>query len=158
MAWMFLDFESQHPVRYGLFVGLGCAALIFSPVGSDLIHGHEIASYMRQMAPEVQSVLTQKFDALHSDDHADLTDADLALALANMPLSENERAVLTLARSELSEIGHVTGSYTTYITTTVMAGKVPITTTTPVTMHTYGINRDDLAMYPERVQKKYELW
>ncbi|MBY0359558.1 MAG: hypothetical protein K2W82_16255 [Candidatus Obscuribacterales bacterium] len=139
---------------------LAVLCVLYSPL-SVLLNGHRQAAFLRQTAPEVQTVALARFDEIDTDKNGLLTDSEFKEALdGKLKLSSQERALLGLLQNRLAEAGHVIDSYpvTTqvWISTDSNGGGYfsPIVTT----QYIYGINHADLESYSARTLERYKNW
>lgn len=139
-------------------IAIVMAVSTFALPFNTLMHGHEDAVYHRQMAQKVEDFALQHFDELDTLHGGIISDGDITQALHALRYRNEERTLLAYMQAELSEVGHVTYSYTTTMTIYQKFGDVTIPQTEKVTHYTYGISKDDLKQYPRRVREKYKQW
>ncbi len=115
-------------------------------------------------APLARDYAISRFaDELDVDHTGTLTTDSLKAAAAAPSVSREHQALIELLRAQINIVGHVTGSYTTQvpITTTISCGtncSIPVTNYVDSTTYSYGISRDDLPSFPERIHAKWEKW
>jgi hypothetical protein len=161
IGYMWWDMADLGKPVIGLIIigALAVVCTVFLPA-NQLINGHDIAALHREQAPRVQSFALHHFDEIAIDHTETITDGMMEQAIDHANLSAADHDLLVYMREQQSEVGHVIGSYetTTYVwisTGTNGSGYMsPITTTTYI----YGINRNDLDSYPERVAELYSKW
>jgi hypothetical protein len=108
-----------------------------------------------EMAPKVRAFALQHFDEIDDDHDGIITDGDMKQAIKRF--SGEERELLVFMRKQQSEVGHAISSYITTSTYLLPFGDVWVPQEQSAADYVYGISRDDLIGYPDRVTKKYKL-
>jgi hypothetical protein len=157
-AWSFANIAEKNALAITLTVATVCFAAAFQPSFAALRNGHKLAKHVRAMAPVVVEIIAQQFDAIDNDKTGTITESKLDWAQTSLPLTEQEKKALAFARSQISEIGHVTGQHTSLVTVMHLIGNLPMTTLAPVTIYEYGISKVDLERYPQFVKQHYRHW
>ncbi len=159
-GYMFWDITGLgNPKTGAVMVCIAAAVCTLVLPINTLINGHKEASFHREIAPKLQSFVLIHFDEIDADHDGTITDGEMTQALKQLRLSGEERNLLAYMRAQQSDVGHVTSSYTqttwVWISTGNGGGYMsPIITT----HYVYGINRDDLTGYPDRMTEKYKKW
>lgn len=149
--------------RTGSFViiitGCVCACV---PSVHAIRQANQQAAFHRSMTEKMQAFALSRFDEIDANHDGTITDEELGQAIERLPLSDDEREALEYMKAKQSDIGHVL-SHTT--TTKAAAGcvgtgsgliMVPLSTTEHV--YVYGISRDEITEYGDRVTRKYKQW
>lgn len=161
MLWDVTFYRSADwPASTGAYIGFALAVVCIAicPIHT-LVTGSTRAQFLRDMAPRVQRFVERHFAALDKDGNGVIIEAELKQALSTMGLDSEEMATLKHIKDELSEIGHVIGTYTTtgFISMPMgSSGTMMMPTTT--THNVYGISAEDVPGYPARVIEKYKHW
>jgi hypothetical protein len=108
-----------------------------------------------EMAPKVQAFALQHFDEIDADHDGIITDGDIKQTIECF--SGAERDLLVHMREQQSEVGHAISSFITTSTYLLPFGDVWVPQEQSAADYVYGISRDDLIGYPDRVTKKYKL-
>lgn len=136
----------------GTIGGIICASACALTAGFLSARLEDQIRRLVHMAPHVQAYTLDHFRELDFDGDGVITRADLE-ALAKCRSAE-ECELREHIANNLDEIGHVVDSYVSY-------GLVPIGGSvfpTTITHCRWGISREDLPTYPERVRAKYSSW
>ncbi|MBY0548634.1 MAG: hypothetical protein K2W95_15290 [Candidatus Obscuribacterales bacterium] len=114
------------------------------------------ATQLRETANLVQRHGLAAFYKVDADGDGTLTVQEIDSALqGNKSLNPQETEYLSLIRAEIAEVGHVTSSHSSAFDQDDGEGnKIHHLITT----HTFGVNRDDLISYPDRLEAKYRNW
>lgn len=125
-----------------------------------VLTGGKWAEYLRQIAPVVKEIGLASFAETDLDGNGTLTTKELAITLEKLSVDPRDRRrILRHIHDEISEVGHVIDSYTTtgfiFIANPKGGGMMVPTTTTH---YVYGVSREDLESYPERIIHKYRRW
>lgn len=161
MLWDVAFYRSADwPASTGAYIGCAIAVVCIAicPIHT-LLTGRSRAQFLRDMAPRVQPFLKRHFAAIDKDGNGVITEAELKQALKSLGLDSEEMTTLQHIKNELSQIGHVIGSYTTtgFISMPMgNSGTMMMPTTT--THNVYGISAEDVPGYPARVIEKYKHW
>lgn len=100
------------------------------------------------LAPQVVRYGLANFDALAAPDGETISSGALHSALDEERIAPADRELVEHMAARISEIGHVTGvSY-------VSAGFHP----SGAVLHVYGISREDLETYEDRMRSSYAAW
>lgn len=107
-----------------------------------------------ERAPIIARTGIKLFDTLDTDNNGILCAGDLRNAVI---IEENDIGAVAYMQQHLSNIGHVIGSRRELV---VELGAPPDRpgSKTFVTINTYGISKDDLQTFPERVRERYKNW
>ncbi|HEY9869785.1 MAG TPA: hypothetical protein V6D08_11515 [Candidatus Obscuribacterales bacterium] len=138
---------------YGKELGLsffGAAAgltLALSAVCRYSARYQEVFEVRVEMAPAVANYLLGHFDELDSDGDGLVKKVDLMVALNRGSFYEEDMLLLTLALRDIEFIGHVVDA--SHVSMPAMYGGGGA-----VVAH-YGISRQDLVTYPERIEKRF---
>lgn len=114
------------------------------------------AMQLRESANLVQRYGLAAFHKVDQDGDGKLTVQEIDSALQDgKSLNAQEAQYLALISTEIEEVGHITSSQTSAVEQDDGEGnKIRHL----VTRHTYGVNRDDLISYPDRLEAKYRNW
>lgn len=132
----------------------------FAPALYLVLTGKKTAEYLRQIAPVVKKIGLASFAEADQNGDGTLTTKELAIALEQLSVDPRDRRrILKHIHDEISEVGHVIDSYTTtgfiFIAQPKGGGMMVPTTTTH---YVYGVSRNDLESYPDRIIHKYRRW
>lgn len=160
MGFMVCAMSEYGDQRVGAIVVAALAAIAtFAMPARTLMNGASDARLHREWSVKAQAFGQQNFDAIDTDGSGMIVDAELASAVQRLRLTGEERELLIYLRAQQGEAGHVIDSHSS--TTLIWIGNgrggghfSPVTTTTYV----YGITRQDLEGYPQRVQHKWRKW
>jgi hypothetical protein len=136
------------------------ATLAFWHPAALLLNGHELAAQLRQKAPEVSKFGLEHFRQIDTNGDGIITSDEMAQAQKHLQLSNDDRALLSIMQSRVDEIGHAISTERTPVYTSVPFGNgvnMPVYSGDTVS-HTYGIDKDDLEHYPQRVAFQWEKW
>jgi hypothetical protein len=163
LGFMLLDMTVDHPrfwgLMFGLIVGAGNA---FVPA-TMLWDGHAERAHLEAQAPLARDFAIRHFDELDRDHTGIITDGNLGAAEEDPRFTENEHALAHVLKTQIDLAGHVISSHQTWvpITTIISCGNgctMPITNNVEMTVYVYGISRDDLSGFPDRVHQKWQKW
>jgi hypothetical protein len=108
-----------------------------------------------EMAPNVRAFALQHFDEIDADHDGIITEGDMKQSIECF--SGAERALLVHMQEHQSEVGHAISSFISTSTYLLPFGDVWVPHEQNAADYVYGISRDDLIGYPDRVTKKYKL-
>lgn len=129
-----------------------CAFLM--PVEMAVNTKHKAAT-LKESANLVQRYGLSAFHKVDTNGDGVLTGEELDAYLASNALNEQEACYLSMIRAEMEEVGHVTSSDTNTVGHDDGDGnKIYV----PVTTNTYGVSREDLISFPDRIEHKYRNW
>ncbi len=141
---MFFD-PAVVPISMGLMSGFSLGIFLAALITLDTASAR-VNKYLA-MVPLVGPFATTNFAVLDVDQDMVLSEGDLGHALVQTQFaSEADQKVLKFMRSNLSEIGHGVGSYTTYNGTSSSTNTVSV------------ISPRDLAGFSEKTFAKYSAW
>jgi hypothetical protein len=160
MLWDITFYRSSDwPPSAGAYIGFAVAVVCIAicPIHT-LLTGSSRAQFLRDMAPRVQPFIERHFATIDQDGDGVISEADLKQPLSSLGLDSEEMAMLQHIKDELSQIGHVIGSYTTTTWVWISVGKGGYLSPMTSTHNVYGISAKDLPDYPARVIEKYKHW
>jgi hypothetical protein len=133
------------PVANGILGG-SASGVVFGALITALTAPKRVREFLATV-PMVAPFALSNFTTLDVDDDKVLSDGDLGHALKQTGFATAEdQKVLQFMRSNMSEIGHGVGSYTTYNGTTSSSKTVSV------------ISPRDLEGYAEKTFAKYAAW
>ena len=155
IAYMMADMSFyRHQWLAAVVFGIASfAATMYFPADT-LINGHKYAAYTREIAPHVAAFGTKRFAEIDNGDGI-ITDEEMDGALSTLTLDASERRLLEHMDSAQSDVGHVIGSYTTYVWISTGNGGGYFS---PIENYIYGISRSDLESYHARMIEKWKHW
>lgn len=137
--------DRNWPVAFGMLGG-SAGGILLAAVITAVTAPSRVRKFL-EMVPLVAPFATQNFTTLDVDDDKVLSDGDLGHALKQTAFATaQDQDVLNFMRSNMSEIGHGVGSYTTYNGTTSSSKTVSV------------ISPRDLEGYAEKTFEKYAAW
>lgn len=139
--------------KVGTIGGIICASAYALTVGFLSARLEDQIRRLVHMAPRVLAYGLDHFQELDANDDGIITKEDLEELPKGTSTDGSE--LREHIASNLDEIGHVVDSD---ISTTFVYTGGPSTLPITYTHCRYGVSREDLQTYPERVRKKYQSW
>lgn len=100
------------------------------------------------LAPQVVRYGLANFDALIAPDSETISSGALHRALEEERIAPADRELVEHMSARISEIGHVVG--VSYVSAGIHASGA--------VLHLYGISREDLETYEDRIRSRYAAW